>query len=272
MRMSLRVLSLSSVLSCTNPVRRILSIPSLEGLLPNPKAVEKRTPDKLASFGRDEWGRSRPGGVVGADLLRKGTASRCIKCTSVRKHIYFRAFSRRRAETVPGKASRRPLCHSARWPSSSSKGGVSRCIQRISVRKRACVGPFSRRQAETAPRRRPARSKVGRRDRGRPARPSKAGEVEGGPVRSKVGRRGRRWAGEVEGGPARRGGPQAGPPATPPASARRAVVVALPSVACPYPERAGDALRRYGRNSVAPSGERRGRRRRYTPAGLAPTP
>ena len=220
----------------------------------------------MSSFGRDEWGRSRPGGVVGADLLRKGTGSRCIKCTSVRKHAYFRAFSRRQAQTAPGKACRRPRCHSARWPSSSSKGAVSRCIKRISVRKRACVGPFSRRLTETAPRR-------------RPARPRKAGEVGGGPARSEEGRRGRRRAGEVGGGPARskvgrrdRGGPQAGLPATPPASARRAVVVALPSVACPYPERAGDALRRYGRNSVAPSGERRGRRRRYTPAGLARTP
>ena len=45
--MSLQVLSLSSVLSCTNPLRRILSIPLLEGLLPNRKAVEKRTPGKL---------------------------------------------------------------------------------------------------------------------------------------------------------------------------------------------------------------------------------
>ena len=240
----------------------------------------------MSSFGRDEWGRSRPGGVVGADLLRKGTGSRCIKCTSVRKHAYFRAFSRRQAQTAPGKACRRPRCHSARWPSSSSKGAVSRCIKRISVRKRACVGPFSRRLTETAPRRRPARPRKAGEVGGGPARSEegrrgrrKAGEVGGGPARSEVGRRCRRWAGETERRPARskvgrrdRGGPQAGLPATPPASARRAVVVALPSVACPYPERAGDALRRYGRNSVAPSGERRGRRRRYTPAGLARTP
>ena len=221
----------------------------------------------MSSFGRDEWGRSRPGGVVGADLLRKGTGSRCIKCTSVRKHAYFRAFSRRQAQTAPGKACRRPRCHSARWPSSSSKGGVSRCIKRISVRKRACVGPFSRRQTETAPRRRPARPRKAGEVGGGPARSEEGRrEVGGGPARSEVGRRGRRWAGETE---------EDRKPAYPPLLLPRHEELSwwlCSSVACPYPERAGDALRRYGRSSVAPSDERRGRRRRYTPAGLARTP
>ena len=48
--MSLRVLSLSSALSCTNRLRRILSIASPEELLPNRKPVEKDAGNIRASL------------------------------------------------------------------------------------------------------------------------------------------------------------------------------------------------------------------------------
>ncbi len=107
--------------------------------------------------------------------------SRCIKCTSVRKHTYFRAFSRRQPETAPGRASRRPLCHSARWPSSSRRAvflGASNVSRYENVH---VSGRFRDDKQKQHPeggrrgRRWAGETEDGRRDRARP-------------VRSKVGR------------------------------------------------------------------------------------
>jgi hypothetical protein len=67
MRMSLRVLSLSSVLSCTNPLRRILSIPLLEGLLPNRKAVEKEDAGQIGAS-LVQFGKALDHGITAEEL------------------------------------------------------------------------------------------------------------------------------------------------------------------------------------------------------------